>query len=184
MTRSIRSLAIALVVAVTTAAPITTAFAASAAELDRDSKAALADLYAKEQAAQRLGEKAKAILVFPGIVKAGFMFGGQLGEGALLRNGKTAAYYNSIAASYGMQAGIQKFGYALFFMNDDAVSYLDSSKGFEVGVGPSVVVVDSGMGSALTTTTMKDDVYAFIFDQKGLMAGLGVQGSKITKLDK
>lgn len=184
MTRSIRFLALTLAVAVTTATSMTAAFAASAAELDRDSKAALANLYAKEQVAQLLGKKAKGILVFPGIVKAGFMFGGQLGEGALLKNGKTVAYYNSVAASYGLQAGIQKYGYALLFMNDDALAYLDSSNGFEIGVGPSVVVVDAGVGKSLTTTTIKDDVYAFIFDQKGLMAGLGIQGSKITKVDK
>jgi lipid-binding SYLF domain-containing protein len=116
-------------------------------------------------------------------MKAGFMFGGQIGDGVLFKNGKKAGYYNSVAASYGLQAGIQVFGYALFFMNDKALAYLDKSAGFEIGVGPSVVLVDKGLARSLTSTTITQDVYAFIFDQKGLMAGIGIQGSKITNLD-
>jgi lipid-binding SYLF domain-containing protein len=71
----------------------------------------------------------------------------------------------------------------MFLMTDGAVAYLNQSRGWEVGVGPSIVVVDEGMGRTLTTTTAKDDVYAFIFGQTGLMAGLGLQGSKITQID-
>jgi lipid-binding SYLF domain-containing protein len=160
------------------------ALAASAAELQSDANQALRNLYAKNSAAQLLGKKAKAILVFPHILKAGFMFGGQIGEGVLMKNGRAAGYYNSLAASYGLQAGIQRYGYALFFMNEAALAYLDKSDGWELGVGPSIVVVDQGMGKSLTSTTITQDVYAFIFDQKGLMGGLGVQGSKITKIDK
>ncbi len=160
------------------------ALAASRQELDRDATQALKSLYAKNSAAQLLGKRAKAVLVFPGIVKAGFLLGGQVGEGVLLKRGKPAGYYNSVAASYGLQAGVQTFGYALFFMNDSALSYLDSSAGWEIGVGPSIVVVDNGVGKTLTSTTITQDVYAFIFDQKGLMAGLGIQGSKISKISK
>jgi lipid-binding SYLF domain-containing protein len=115
-------------------------------------------------------------------VKAGFMIGGQMGDGVLMKHGKTSGYYNSVAGSYGLQAGVQVFGYALFFMNDGALAYLNKSDGWEIGVGPSIVVVDEGMGKSLTSTTITQDVYAFIFDQRGLMAGLGIQGSKITKL--
>ena len=160
------------------------AFAASAAEIDRDVEAALKELYVSSPAAKDLSTTAKAILVFPSIVKGGFMVGGQYGEGALLKGGKTAGYYNSVAASYGLQAGLQKFGYALFFMNDAALKYLDNSEGWEIGVGPSIVIVDKGTARALTSTTAKDDIYAFFFDQTGLMAGLGLQGSKITKINK
>ncbi len=158
--------------------------AASKAELDRDGARALKNLYANNTAARLLGSKAKAVLVFPSMVKAGFMFGGQMGEGVLLANGRPVGYYNSVAASYGLQAGVQVFGYALFFMNDSALSYLDRSDGWELGVGPSIVVVDAGVGKSLTSTTITQDVYAFIFDQKGLMAGLGIQGSKITRISK
>jgi lipid-binding SYLF domain-containing protein len=89
-----------------------------------------------------------------------------------------------VAASYGLQAGVQKFGYALFFMNNAAFQQLDKTGGFEVGIGPSIVVVDEGKGKSMTSNTLTSDVYAFIFSQKGLMAGMGIQGSKITKIDK
>lgn len=151
---------------------------------EADANAALKKLYESEPVAKAIGEKAKAVLVFPNIVKAGFIVGAQYGEGVLLMNGKLIAHYNSVAGSYGLQAGVQAFGYALFLMNDKAVQYLDKSNGWEIGVGPSIVIVDKGVAKSLTTTTLKDDVYAFIFDQKGLMAGLGLQGSKITKLEK
>ena len=161
------------------------ATAASGKELSRDANAALAKLFDSNPAAKRLSQKAQAILVFPNMLKAGFMFGGQIGEGALLRmGGKTVGYYNSVAASYGLQAGAQVFGYALFLMTDSAVRNLDAAGGFEVGVGPSFVVVDSGMAKTMSTSTLRYDVYGFIFDQKGAMAGLGIQGSKITRVSK
>jgi len=156
--------------------------AESASELDRDAKAALAKLYQEVPGAKQLGKAAKAILVFPIIVKGGLIIGGHYGEGALRQHGKTIGYYRLTAASYGLQAGAQSFGYALFFMTDAALKYLKDSDGWEVGVGPSVVVMDEGMARSLTTTTAKDDIYAFIFGQKGLMAGLGIQGSKITRI--
>lgn len=160
------------------------AVAASAAELNRDAGVALSRLYASQPAAKLLGQRARAILIFPSIVKAGFMFGGQLGEGVLRKGGRPVGYYNSVAGSYGFQAGIQKFGYALFFMNDQALKQLEELEGFEVGVGPSIVIVDEGMGKSITSNTITSDVYAFIFSQKGLMAGVGIQGSKITKINK
>ena len=175
---------VVLLAAIVAAVSAPLALAASRQELARDGNRALQKLYKGNSAARLLGQKAKAVLVFPSIVKAGFMFGGQMGDGVLLKNGRATGYYNTTAASYGLQAGIQEFGYALFFMNDSALSYLDKSGGWELGVGPSIVVVDEGMGKSMTSTTITQDVYAFIFSQKGLMAGLGIQGSKITKLSK
>ena len=155
----------------------------SGAVIDREVDAALNNLYATTPEARNLATRARGILVFPDIVKAGFIFGGQFGRGGALRiNGRTVGYYNSVAASYGLQAGIQSFGYALFLMDDAAINYLDRSGGWEIGVGPSIVLVDAGVAKTLTTTTAKDKVYAFIFNQKGLMAGLGLQGSKITRI--
>lgn len=104
--------------------------------------------------------------------------------GGRFEKDKVKGYYNSVAASYGFQAGIQKFGYALFFMNAAAVRQLDQTRGFELGVGPSIVIVDEGIGRSLTTNTITSDTYAFIFDQRGLMAGIGIQGSKITRLHR
>jgi lipid-binding SYLF domain-containing protein len=154
----------------------------SAAELSRSANNALQKLYAKIPAAKAIGEQAHAVLVFPGVTKAGLGIGGQYGEGALLKGGKAVAYYNTAGASYGLQAGAQTYGYAMFFMNAAALKQLDKTDGFEVGVGPSVVVLDEGMAKSMTSTTMKDDVYAFVFAQKGLMAGLGIQGNKITRI--
>ena len=158
--------------------------AATAAEINRNARSALEKLYAKSSASKALGEKAKGILVFPGIVKGGFLVGGQFGEGALLIDGKTAGYYNTIQLSYGFQAGIQKYGYALFFMTDSARKWIDKSDGWEIGVGPTIVVVDIGAASSATTTTLQSEIYAFFFDQKGLMGGIGLQGTKITKINK
>ena len=175
-------LAMALAITVTmTAQP---AGAASRAEINRDVDAALAILYAKDPDARTLTSQAKAVLVFPSIVKAGFLFGAQYGDGALREKGKTVGYYNTVAASYGLQAGVQVFGYALFFMTDSALQYLANSGGFELGVGPSIVVLDAGAAKALTTTTAQHDMNAIFFNQKGLMAGLGLQGSKISRIDK
>jgi lipid-binding SYLF domain-containing protein len=159
--------------------------AASADEkIDGDVKTSLEKLYADSTAAKTLGEKAKGVLVFPSITKGGFIVGGHYGKGALLKAGETAGYYKTIQASYGLQAGLQKYGYALFLMTDAAVKYLDKSGGWEIGVGPTITVVDKGAAGAATTTTLKSEIYAFFFDQKGLMAGVGLQGTKINKIKK
>jgi lipid-binding SYLF domain-containing protein len=154
--------------------------AATAYELDRDARLALHKLYEKNAKAREIANQASAALVFPTVVKAGFIFGAQGGDGVLISRGGTIGYYNTSAVSYGLQAGVQKYGYVLFFMNHKALSYLNKSGGWEVGVGPSIVVVDTGMGKTMSSTTLQDDIYAFIFNQKGLMAGLGLQGTKIT----
>jgi lipid-binding SYLF domain-containing protein len=112
------------------------------------------------------------------------MVGGQFGEGALLKEGKTAGYYNTVQLSYGLQAGIQKYGYALFLMTDSALKWIDKSDGWEIGTGPTIVVMDTGAAAAITTTTAQSEIYAFFFDQKGLMGGIGLQGTKITKIKK
>jgi lipid-binding SYLF domain-containing protein len=160
------------------------AAAGSDAALDQEVLSALETLYAKSESARMMGEKAKGILVFPGIYKAGFIVGGQYGKGALVVGGRTSGYYNTVQASYGLQVGAQKYGYALFFMTDSALKYIDKSDGWEIGVGPSIVVVDAGAAGSATTTTLKSDIYAYFFDQKGLMAGLGLAGTKISKLSE
>ena len=161
----------------------TMALAASASAIDRDARASLAELYRNTPGAKALADKAVAVLVFPSIVKGGFIIAGQFGDGALRKGGKTVAYYRSLAASYGFQAGVQAFGYVLFFMDDASLQYLDNTAGFELGTGPSLVVLDAGFGKNFSTTTLQKGVYAFIFDQKGLMGGIGIQGTKITKIN-
>jgi len=164
-------------------APATVLAASSRAALERDARNVYQKLIAGVPAARALSREAVAVLVFPKITKAGLVVGGQYGDGVLFTGGKVVGYYNTSGASYGLQAGAQQYGYAMFFMNEKSLKALSENDGFEVGVGPSIVVVDQGMGKSLTSTTAKDDIYAFIFSQKGLMAGLGLQGNKITRLN-
>ena len=153
MTR-IRSaaLALGLLLVTTTIGPAQSAIAASATELNTDGKAALDRLYAQSDRARRYGSDARAILVFPRIVKGGFLVGGQSGEGVLLVNGEPAGYFRISAASLGLQAGAQTFGYALFLMNDEAVSYLRANDGWAIGTGPNVVIYNEGAATSANTT--------------------------------
>lgn len=151
-------------------------------ELSADSDAALAQLLKTNEMAAQLSSKAKATLVFPSIVKAGLVFGGSYGEGVLKQGTVADSYYNSISASWGLQAGVQSYGYVVFLMTDEALKYVNDSKGWEIGAGPTVAILDSGAAKNLSTTTLKDDAYAFIFDQKGLMASLSLEGTKITRI--
>lgn len=155
--------------------------ASAAAATDAEVKASLEALYKESPTAQALGKNAKGILVFPKVVKAGLVVAGQTGDGALLKQGKVVGKYTTSAASVGLQAGAQSFAYAIFFMSDKVMKDFEKSKGFEVGVGPSVVVVDSGAAKDINTLTAKSDVYAFVYGQAGLMGGVGLQGTKITK---
>ena len=158
--------------------------AATAEDLNKDAAQALQTLYKTNPFAESVSKKARAVLVFPKIVKAGLVFGGAYGEGVLLKGGQHVGYFNSVAASWGWQAGAESYSYAVFLMNDKAVTYLDKSKGWEFGVGPTVVVVNEGVAKNLSTSTMKDDAYAFIFDQTGLMASLSIEGTKISHIKR
>ena len=158
--------------------------AATAEDLNKDADHSLQMLYRINPVAQSIGKQAKAVLVFPNIVKAGLVFGGAYGEGVLMRGSRPVDYFNSFSGSWGLQAGVQSYGYALFLMNDKAVDYLNKTQGWEIGVGPTVVVVNEGAAKNLSTTTLKDDSYAFIFDQKGLMAGVSIEGTKISRIKR
>ena len=178
----LRSVLLSVAVMVLAAGTVAPAAAADA-ELDTKAINAYNQLISSVSGAKAISKDAAAVLVFPDIVKAGFVVGGQYGKGVLLKGGKPAGHYNTTGGSFGLQIGAQKFGYAMFFMNQKSLDALTESDGFEIGVGPSVVVADEGMGKNLTTMTAKEDIYAFIFSQSGLMAGIGLQGNKITKLD-
>jgi lipid-binding SYLF domain-containing protein len=175
------SLLLGMFAAVIVTTPAEAGKSKTATRIDMEAKAALKKLYKANPAAKRIGAKATAILVFPTIVKAGFMYGAATGYGALLQKGKTIGYYDTFSASYGFQAGVQAFGYALFFMDKNSLSYLDKSGGFELGVGPSLVVLDQGMAKKMSSTTVQKGVYAIIFDQAGAMAGAGIEGTKISR---
>ena len=154
----------------------------SARELTADGRRALAKLLDTEPKARRISRQARAVLVFPQIIKAGLVFGGQTGDGVLLTGGRPEGFYNLSGGSWGLQVGGQTFGFALFFMNEGSLRYLRKSAGFSVGSGPNIVVVGKGAATQVDTTTLSQDVYAFPFNQKGLMAELSLQGTKITRI--
>jgi lipid-binding SYLF domain-containing protein len=162
----------------------TAAHSATAEDLNRDSAQALRTLTERNPAAAAIARNARAVLVFPNIVKAGLVFGGAYGEGTLMKGNRVVDYYNSVSGSWGLQAGAQSYGYVVFLMNDKAIDYIEKTAGFEIGVGPTVVLVDEGLAKNLSTTTLKDDAYAFIFNQQGLMAGLSIEGTKISRINR
>lgn len=160
------------------------AYAATAEDLDHNAAQALQTLYRTNPVAADLSKVAKEVLVFPNIVRAGLIFGGGYGEGVLMQDSKAIDYYNSVSGSWGLQAGAESYGYVVFLMNDKAVSYLKKSMGWEIGVGPTVVVVNEGVAKNLSSTTLQDDAYAFVFDQQGLMASLSIEGTKISRIKR
>jgi lipid-binding SYLF domain-containing protein len=181
-TFTISTLVMVVACIVVIGAPASSLADSSKSELVTSARKALHDLCKTTPAAAALQEKAAGVLVFPKIFKGGFIIAGQYGDGVLFRHGKPSGYYNSVSASFGLQAGAQRFGYALFFMTEDDLKYLDSSSGWEVGALPSLTVVDVGVARSLSTTTLQKGMYAFFFGQMGLMGGLSLQGTKITQI--
>jgi lipid-binding SYLF domain-containing protein len=166
----------------TTGCATSTPSAATTENIDAMSVSALDSLTSNNAAARAVAAQSRAVLIFPSIVKAGFVFGGAYGEGQLRRGNNVVGYYNSFTGSWGLQAGAQSYGYAVFLMNEAAENYVTTSDGWEIGVGPTVVVVDQGVAENISTSTLQDDAYAFIFDQRGLMAGVSIEGTKVTKV--
>ena len=158
------------------------AYAATTEDLNKDSNQAMQTLIKGNPLASDIAKRAKAVLIFPNIVKAGLVFGGAYGEGELKKGDVVDSYYNSITASWGLQAGAQSYGYVVFLMNDKAIKYVHKTNGWEIGVGPTVVVVNEGIAKNLSSSTLKDDAYAFIFDQQGLMASVSIEGTKISQI--
>jgi lipid-binding SYLF domain-containing protein len=168
---------LAVALAATSSVNTRPALATSAADINRDANAVLAKLYAQKPEAKKLASQAKAILIFPSIYKAGFMFGAQYGEGVLRKGNKSVGYYNTVAASYGWQAGAQAFGYALFFMNDSA-SATWTRAGIRGRNGAEHRRPGRGHGKVDDELDRDARHLRVIFDQKGLMAGAGLKGRR------
>jgi lipid-binding SYLF domain-containing protein len=179
-----RTVAAAAIAMATVFGPLaaSTAKADPASQLSAAGEQALQKLEALEPRSRLFASHAKAILVFPSILKAGFIFGGETGNGVLLVNGQADSFYNLSGGSWGLQIGGEDFGYVLFFMTNSSLDYLKQNDGFAAGTGPSVVVINAGAGAEADTTTLTHDVYAFPFSEKGLMADLTLQGTKITRI--
>ncbi len=158
--------------------------AQSQVELDAEVTGTLQTLYSGQPAAKILGEKARGILVFPKIVKGGFLIGGEFGDGALLVNNKTTDYYRTISGSVGFQFGAQVRSQIIMFMTDEALQKFRNSDGWEAGVDGSVAIAEFGAGGTIDTQTTKAPIVGFITDNKGLMYNLTLEGTKITKIKK
>jgi len=163
---------------------ISSAVADSAKSIDLDVDEALANFDKQVMGSKDFLKKAKGVLVFPSVIKAGFGLGGEYGEGALRINGKSTGYYNTMAASIGFQIGVQAKTIILAFMKKKALDQFRNSDGWKVGVDGSVALITLGMGDSLDTTNAKEPIVAFVFGQKGLMYNLTLEGSKFNKLDK
>ena len=158
--------------------------AGTAGEIDADVTTSLDRFLADHGAARELMGKAAGVLVFPNVVKAGFGFGAEYGEGALRVDGKTVDNYNTIVASFGFQLGAQMRTVILMFMTEPALLQFRASNGWEAGVDASVAVITLGIGESLDTNNIRAPIVAFIADQKGLMYNLTLEGSKMTRIEK
>ena len=160
------------------------AVAASAQELEIKVDAALEQFRAKIKGADTFLDSAKGVLVFPSVFKAGFVLGGEYGEGALRINGKTVDYYNTAGASFGFQIGAQTKTIVVAFMQQQALDSFRASMGWEAGVDGSVALIELGVGASLDSNNVRDPIIGFVFGNKGLMYNLTLEGSKFTKLNK
>ena len=158
--------------------------AATAKEIDVSVDVATERFHTEVKGGKEFLKAAKGVLVFPSVYKAGFVIGGEYGEGALRIGGKTVDYYSTIAGSWGLQIGGQKKTVVLVFMQDEALKKFRASSGWKAGVDGSVALITVGAGEAIDTTNIKDPIVGFVLDQKGLMANLTLEGSKYTKLKK
>ena len=162
--------------------PAPQAEAASAVEIDASVHDTVDRFYREIGSARELASKAYGILVFPSIVKAGFGVGGEYGEGSLLVRGRPPEYYSTVSASFGFQLGVQARSVIIMFMTPDALDGFYRKDGWKVGVDGSVVLVTVGAGGAVDSNTIKSPIIGFVFDQKGLMYNLTLEGSKITRI--
>ncbi len=158
--------------------------AKSAAELDAETNQALETLYGQSSAAKELGAKASGILVFPSITKGGLIVGGEYGEGVLRVGGKSQGYYSSASGSIGLQIGLSTRSLVIMFMTEEALKDFTSADGWEAGVNAEVIVVETGTTGSLDTTTAQSPVIGFNFGEEGLMAGVSIEGTKVTEIDR
>jgi lipid-binding SYLF domain-containing protein len=177
--RSVSTSLLALSAASLTAVP---ALAKDRGKLVARARESLRELEASSPAARRAAKTARATLVFPSVLKAGFVFGAETGDGVMFEGGKAVGFYNLSGGSWGLQIGGQDFAYALFLMTRGALDYLNKSGGWQAGTGPSITVINKGAAGEVDTSTATHDILAFPYNGKGLMADLTFQGAKITRL--
>lgn len=160
------------------------AFAATATEIDIESDAALVRFKEKVLGGGEFLAKAEGVLVFPSIIKAGILIGGEYGEGALRIGGKTIEYYSTAAASIGLQLGAQSKSVVIVFLTQEALQSFRDSDGWKAGVDGSVAIAEWGAGEDINSLDIKDPIVGFVFSNKGLMYNLTLEGSKFTKIKR
>jgi len=162
---------------------VAAALAADAKAIDAEVDLTLKEFADKVSGSDEFLKTAKGLLVFPAVYKAGFVFGAEYGNGALRIDGKTVDYYNIVSATWGLQIGAEKTALILMFMKDAPLEKFRKSLGFELGVDAGATLVTIGAKGSLDTTKTAEPILAFVFNQRGLMAGVTLEGSKFTKLD-
>jgi len=158
--------------------------AASAAAIDADVRETMTDFFSQVRGARELVSKSAAVLVFPSVIKAGIGIGGEYGEGALLTRERTMDYYNIVSASVGFQLGAQARSVIIVFVTPEALASFRRTHGWKIGVDASVAVVTVGAGGSIDTSRIANPIVGFIFDAKGLMYNLTLEGSKISRIQR
>jgi lipid-binding SYLF domain-containing protein len=156
---------------------------AGAAAIDADANETLHSFVRQVPGARELANKAAGILVFPSVIKAGFGFGGEYGEGILLNRDRVDGYYNLISGSFGFQIGVQQRSIIIMFLTEDALNGFKRRDGWKVGVDGSVTVITVGVGGSIDTDKIVSPVIGFIIDPKGLMYNLTLEGTKISRIN-
>jgi lipid-binding SYLF domain-containing protein len=185
MNREMRAVwGVILVTVLSSVGLVRPASAASTTEIDTKVDGTLMEFKKEVPGGAEFLNKASGVLVFPDVIKAGLVIGGEYGEGALRIGGGSVAYYNIASASFGFQIGAQQYAIVMVFLNDDALQKFRDSKGWEAGVDGSVAVAEWGAGKDINTQNFKEPIVGFVLSNKGLMVGVSLEGSKITKLEK
>ena len=158
--------------------------ASSAEEINDAANATLHRFVEQNPSAEELGRKAAGVLVFPSVVKAGMLLGGQYGEGVLIVHGNAAGYYNIVSASFGFQLGVQSLSIIIVFVTEQALADFQRAYGWKVGIDGSIVVVTLGAAGSIDTDSLTSPIVAFVTDQEGLMYSLSLEGSKISRIER
>lgn len=150
--------------------------------IDASVDGTMSRLFTTVAGSRELVSKARGVLVFPSVLQAGFIVGGQYGEGALRVGGGTVGYYSTISGSLGLQAGAQSKAIVFLFMTQDSLDKFRNSDGWAVGGDASVALVKVGANGAIDSTTATAPVEVFVLTNAGLMADVSLQGTKVSRL--
>ena len=180
---SLTAIALASSLAACNTAKTPTEAASKRQEINTGVDSALNKLYSSTPGSREQASKAKGILVFPSVIAAGLVVGGEYGEGALREGGKSVGYYKTSTASLGLQIGAQSKAVIMMFMTQEALDKFRASKGWTAGADGSVAVAKTGANGALDTATTNAPIVGFVLTNSGLMANLSFEGTKVSKLD-